>query len=189
MAQTLEWLTPSSPATPSALGAVLVTVSLPLADATGISFKWITLVLSLALGALVVMSIRDSMTRSLRGLYWVFNSLLVFSVSLGIGISASPPPAPPPPLPPEIQQLLRLSQSPAQDGLLPNLLGINNAHAQPGEHEGQPSERRREENATRPAGEAGERLTEEQRMILQQYLESQKQYQQEQQRYYKRWSW
>ena len=88
MSQSLEWLTPSSPATPSALGAVLVTVSLPLADVSGISFKWITLILSLALGGLVVLSIKEDMARSLRSLYWVFNSLLVFSVSLGIGIRA-----------------------------------------------------------------------------------------------------
>jgi len=189
MRQSLEWLTPSSPATPSALGAVLVTVSLPLADATGISFKWITLILSLALGALVVLSIKEDMTRSLRSLYWVFNSLLVFSVSLGIGISATPPPSAPPPLPPEIQELLQVPESRSVSSVLPNLFGIGVAKAQPPTPVIPSKDKPPEVGADSPEDKPKVQLTEEQREVLRRYLEAQQEYQREQQKYHQRWSW
>jgi hypothetical protein len=190
MPQSPEWLTPNSPATPSALGAVLVTVSLPLADETGISFKWITLVLSLGLGALVVLSIKEDMTRYLRSLYWVFNSLLVFSVSLGIAISAAPPPSPPPPLPQAILNLLQEPGSGHVSNELPIQLGlVGVARAQPPTPVSPSEDTRPEGRADSPEDRPQTQLTEEQKEELRRYLESQQQYQSDQERFHRRWSW
>lgn len=189
MSQASEWLTPNSPAAPSAFGALLVTVSMPLGDALGISFKMITLILSVALGTLVALSIKEEMTRALRCLYGLFNSLLVFSVSMGIGISATPPPLATPPVPPELQQLLEPSKPTPTVGWWPDMLGIGSANAQVSLPPNPPVAPPQRPVTTVPEYKQPLQLTEDQREALRKYIEAQKAYQKSQQQYHKKWSW
>lgn len=188
MTKTQQWLTPNSPVTPSALGALLVTVSSPLSDKLGISFLWITLFLSLGLGMLVVLSIKEEITVALKGLYWVFNSLLVFSVSIGIGQSSSPLPPQAPLLPPEIQSIIGYSAPSLPSGLSLELIGIKSALAQDPQSNSS-SETRSIETDDRDSSNIETELTNEQRDALRRYLEAQKKYQEDQQKYIKKWSW
>jgi hypothetical protein len=128
-----EFFSPASSITPSASGAVVVTASLALADTLGMSVKWIALAMSALLGLLLVLSIAEPSTKALKVLYWVFNSLMVFSVSIGLGISVDSPQTRPPKAPLEVEQILkdRLSTSQQTDeDFWPRLFGVNVAIAQ-----------------------------------------------------------
>lgn len=173
MSSTIEWLTPNSPATPSALGAIIVTVSFPFAEALDISFKWVALIISLFVGALIALSIAQPIARPLRSLYWIFNSLLVFSVALGVGISVDSPPPPPPPL---LTDLFKLTESTHVDPKVAfpyNFLGIDSAFAQAAARDTPPPQSTSGRRDSSSQGRSNPQLAPAERERFDQYLKQQ----------------
>jgi hypothetical protein len=186
-----EFFSRGSSITPSAAGAVVVTISLALSDTFGTSVKWIALALSILLGLLLVLSIAETSTKALKGLYWVFNSLLVFSVSVGLGISVDSPQDKPPKLPHEVELLLkeRLSTSShSPENYWPGLFGLGTAFAQDKKEANSNSNDAKKEAAAKEAS-ASKPLTPEQTQKTNQYLREIEAYKKSQERFNRRWSW
>jgi len=192
MADAREFLSPTSVLTPSAAGGLIVTIALPLADGFDLSFKLVALIVSFLLGLLIVLSGREPMTRSVRLLYVVLNSLIIFSVSLGIGISVdSPPPATLSPNT-EIKKILeQISTQPVPLARLsPGFKGISSAFAE----EPKSSTLSKKSSSDKGSSSQGQKsaqteLTKEQLESLSKYLLQQRELEQKQQKHNKRWSW
>jgi hypothetical protein len=186
MAEVKDFLSPQSALTPSVAGGLIVTISLPLADAFQCSFKFVALGVSFLLGALIVLSVGEIMTRSQRALHWVLNSLMIFAVSLGVAISVDSPPKAPQP-PPELKEILEPPSPRAS--LWHQLFGTSSAFAQqvnPSKPSPQPGTKAESRpNTDNPSSQLNKEQTEK----LKQYLQEQREYQQRQQEYNRRWSW
>lgn len=126
MADTKEFLNPNSMLTPGIVGGLTVSISMPLSLHFGLSVKWVALTVSFLFGALIVVYSREAMAYLQRGLYWILNSLIIFSVSIGAAANIDPPPQVP-----QATVDVRKSSSPDLFGLLsPFLMPISPVHAQ-----------------------------------------------------------
>lgn len=126
MPETKDFLNPNSMLTPGIVGGLTVSISMPLSLHFGLSIKWVALTVSFLFGALIVFYSKDAMAYLQRGIYWILNSLIIFSVGIGAAANIDPPPQTP-------QAAVDVHKS-----ALPNLLGslspvfmpISSAHAQ-----------------------------------------------------------
>lgn len=198
-----QWiLDPKSSITPSTAGALITTISVPLADAFHVSVKLTALPLSFLVGVLVTFSIQGLMSKSLRSLYCILNSLIIFSISVGIGVSVDSPPQQNQPSK-EVQAIINKLGN-ASQSIGYDLIGIKSAKAQDhGDSEVSPTLG----NSTKPnsstdvlgetqnhanqqqSEENESSLTQHEISTLKQFMKSQEEYDREVQRYNRRWSW
>src|SRR5437879_482280 len=111
MADVKEFLNPSGTLTPGIAGGLAIPLSLPLAINFGMSVKWTALVVSFLLGSVIILSFKDAISRLLRFVYWVLDSLIIFATALGVGINIDHPPAPPNAPPSQIEHLFKGERS------------------------------------------------------------------------------
>jgi hypothetical protein len=95
MAEAKDFLNPHSMLTPGLAGGLTVSISMPLALAFSLSIKWLALVISLLLGLAIMLSIKEPLSKLQRFVYYILNSLIIFSTALGAGINIDPPPKTP----------------------------------------------------------------------------------------------
>ncbi len=185
-----EFLSPTSVLTPSAVGGLIVTVALPLSDAFDLSFKIVVLVVSFLFGALLMFSAKGNVSPPQKLLYGVLNSLIIFSVTLGVGISVDSPPQNTAQSA-EVKQLLRQISPPSSPEvrLAPFEL-IRSAQAQEPRKSDVTPEKPSGKTAT-PAGNNSTQptLTKEQVETLKKYLAQQEEFEKQQQKHARRWSW
>ncbi len=178
------FLNPNSMLTPGIAGGLVASISMPIALNFGISIKWVILAVSILLGLFIVLSIEKLPSRLLRGVYCLLNSLIIFSMSLGVAVNVDTPPKPPvaPSAATEpvnrlsVAPLLGISAAEADDQNPRTALSVRpiptspplNAKPSPTEQEWQQAEREQKEQA---------------------YVEQKRQYQEQMQQYNRRWSW
>jgi hypothetical protein len=95
MAEAKDFLNPHSMLTPGLAAGLTVSISMPLALAFSLSIKWLALAISLLLGLAIMLSIKEPLSKLQRFVYYILNSLIIFSTALGAGINIDPPPKPP----------------------------------------------------------------------------------------------
>ena len=191
MADVKDFLNPSGTLTPGIAGGLAIAISLPLAINFGMSVKWTALVVSFLLGSVIILSFKEAISRLLRFVYWVLDSLIIFATAVGVGINVDHPPAPPSAPPALIQHLLKSERpAPARSRIAFASVAFPQIMAQPTPPATAPKTR-----SPKPAPEPPRRTTEEKELSKEQveavkkYLQQQEQYQQKQQEYEKRWSW
>jgi len=191
MADVKEFLNPNGTLTPGIAGGLAIAISLPVAINFGISVKWIALVVSFLLGSVIILSFRDPISRLLRFVYWVLDSLIIFAMAVGVGFNIDSPPAPPSPPPAQIQHLLKGERLvPAPSRIAAASLVFAQPVAQPTPPAAAPETGRPKPTPEPPRRATEEKeLTKEQIEAVKKYLQQQEQYQQKQQEYQKRWSW
>ncbi len=92
-----EFLQPKAMLTPGIAGGVTMLIANALWVAFGLPPRWTSLVLSLLLGLLVFVAKGGGVPLWQRALYYVLNSLIIFSVSIGtnyVGVGLTQPLAP-----------------------------------------------------------------------------------------------
>lgn len=91
-----EFLQPKAMLTPGIAGGVTMVIANALWVAFSLPPKWTSLVLSFLLG-LLVFAAKGSAPGWQRGIYYLLNSLIIFSVSIGtnyVGVGLTEPPLP-----------------------------------------------------------------------------------------------
>jgi hypothetical protein len=185
VADVKEFLNPHSMLTPGLAGGLTVSISMPIALTFDLSVKWLALTVSLLLGLAIILSVPDPLSRLQRFVYYILNSLIIFSTALGAGINIDAPPEPPA-LP------LVLDTKPRIGSLrIPHmLLGVSDAFA---EDHSNPSPSFVEPEIIDKALEekkwAGMDLSMEQLKILRAYQLRQQEYEEQRIKHDKRWSW
>jgi hypothetical protein len=184
MPDSKDFLNPNSMLTPGLAGGMAVSISMPVAMAFGISVKWIVLVVSVLLGLLIIVAIKDSLSFLQRSIYFMLNSLIIFSTALGAGVGIDSPPVPP------VQVSL---QTPIQSLRISQFLGINNALAGNDDPmpvpdvEDKPVDNPDSLRAEQPAPVVDN--SPEPPEHLKSFQQLQKEYQEKLKAYQKRWSW
>lgn len=137
MPETKDFLNPNSMLTPGIVGGLTVSISMPLSLHFGLSVKWVALTVSFLFGALIVFYSKDAMAYLQRGIYWILNSLIIFSV--GIGAAANIDSLPQPPHGAITHGAIDIHKSAVPNllgSLSPELMPISTAHAQEGDSNG-----------------------------------------------------
>ncbi len=188
MADVKDFLNPSAALTPGIAGGLAIAISLPLAANFDMKVKWITLPVCFLLGAVIVLSFKDPLSRLLKCVYWILDSLIIFAAAVGVGVNLDPPPAPPSAAPSQIQKLLEQVQ-----GHAASQLGVSMAFAkgatEPGPPRSTPKTVTPQPVEQPKGGSPAKPLTKEEVDALRKYLQQQQDYQKKQQQYQKRWSW
>jgi len=151
---------------------------------------WMNLIVSFLVGMLIVYSIQDQIRPVQRALYFILNSLIVFSTSVGVAVNVNGPPTPP--TPPELKIGMH-EQEPVgtHRSALLTILGIAPAmaaqHGKPAAQVlpvGKPS-------GQGAASQTSERveLTKEQIEKVNRYNRDREDYIKKQKEYDDRWSW
>jgi hypothetical protein len=205
MADVKDFLSPNAMLTPGIAGGLTVSIALPLAFHFDVSFKWSALAISFLLGIIVVSSFTDPLSKPLRIVYCLLNSLIIFSVSAGVGSNIDAPPPPPPELLSSTQSAAGYKRSSHLFGdIVPGWIGVTPAFADPPAHTlgdaaltepqasretGHEEERQETSSSHRRDGEATQPPEESERENRLKAAERLRQYQEQLQRYRKRWSW
>ncbi len=187
MAEIKDFLNPHSMLTPGVAAGLTVTTSMPVALAFGLSVKWLALVVSCLLGLLIILAIKDPMSPLQRSVYYLLNSLIIFSTALGAGISIDSPPRPPSPP----NALLNPSLGSLQ---LPAVLGIGTAYAEESRVRAESHSPQippdKPNHAVSPRFPSAMAIVAERQIELKKMYEQQKkEYQQRLKAYERRWSW
>lgn len=187
MPEAKEFLSPHSMLTPGIAGAITTGIAMPLVFSFELKFKWVALVISFMLALLIVQQFKKGVSRLERAIYCVLNTLIIFSVSVGAGVNINPPPQPSTvPIDHSVRKLIERLQPGDSMSDAFEFIGISSAHAQEPEAE----DHTEIETSERPTEERDQpELTEEEIKRLQEYLQQQEKRKEEQDEYYKRWSW
>lgn len=203
MPEVKDFLSPSAMLTPGIAGGLTVSISLPLAVHFDMSFKWVAMVVSFLFGLLIIYSFTGPLSKPLRALYWVLNSLIIFSVSVGTGVAVDSPPKPPAlPLVLEKNAAHPDMDWPSLSQLLHRVTGIRTVFAAepappaaaattPTDQETNVPPREMEQRVQQleEARKAAEERAERERELREETAQRLQAYQQQLQRYYRRWSW
>ncbi|HAK87981.1 MAG: hypothetical protein A2077_04705 [Nitrospirae bacterium GWC2_46_6] len=178
-----DFLNPKSMLTPGIAGGLTASVSLTLASAFAISFKWSALGISFLLGLLIMISMRNSIPLLQRFIYCILNSLIVFSMAFGAGKGIDSQPQ----LDPKIIDKIVNTQLSVVEPQPPSVLALSNAYAQQ-----YPIKSDKPKKSTAPSGTdkkgTGSNESKENNLTKKE-MEQLKTYIQQQQNYDKRWSW
>lgn len=87
--QVNQFLNPSSMLTPGIAGSVIMMLTNAITFQFDLSQKWVGLALSFTLGLVLLVNVAMPIWQ--RFIYYVFNSLIVFSMAVGANTMAGPP--------------------------------------------------------------------------------------------------
>jgi len=91
MSTTSDFLEPNSMLTPGIAGGLTVTITTALYNGFGLGFNWTALIVSCILAFLIISSIDKQVKISLKTVYFVLNTLIIFSVTQGASVTIDPP--------------------------------------------------------------------------------------------------
>lgn len=184
MAEAKDFLNPHSMLTPGLAAGLTVSISTPVALAFSLSVKWLALTISLLLGLAIILSIQEPLSKLQRFVYYILNSLIIFSTALGAGINIDPSPKPP-----ALPQALPMQPRMGSLHIPHMLLGVSTAFA---EDSSKPSPSNIQPEIIRALEEkrwAGVDLSAKQLAILRAYQSRLQEYEKKQLEHDKRWSW
>lgn len=195
--ETKDFLNPTSMMTPGIAGAMTTGLTMPLVFAFDLKYKWVALVLSLVISYLVVSAYNWNLSRIESVAYWLLNSLIIFSVSVGAGVNINQPPdVTATEMDPTIKAILMKlnNEKVRNEEKLGSTFWISSAYAASGNEQNYNLETPQHTSQERVSEQAQEPrplsdLSEEEIKTLQHYFEGEKKYIQQQQQYKKRWSW
>jgi hypothetical protein len=127
MAEIKDFLNPNSMLTPGMAGGLTTSITMPLALSFGLKVPWVTLSVSALFALLIVLAIKERLSKLQRIVYFILNSLIIFSISLGTAFNLDRMPKPPDAGTPP-QASTTVLQPLAQSGL--DWLGVPAVHAE-----------------------------------------------------------
>jgi hypothetical protein len=190
-----EFINPTSMLTPGIAGALTTGLTMPLALAFDLKYKWVALSISLLISYLIVSNKEWEFSKLKSAAYWFINGLIIFSVSVGAGTNINPPPSTSAnQVAPEIEEILKkLSAFDIIDSeKLGSSFWISNAYADSSNEE--PVNHHTNQvaggnNLNNGSEESDEELSRDEVKMLKQYFTNEKKQIDQQEQYNKRWSW
>ncbi len=126
MVEVKDFLNPNSMLTPGMAGGLTTSITVPLALSFGLKVPWVTLSVSALFALLIVLAIKERLSDLHRLVYFVLNTLIIFSISLGTAFNLDRMPKP---SEMDLQSQAKATMAQPLAQIVIDGLGIYNAHA------------------------------------------------------------